>query len=128
MDYIMSMCEKKLERKTEEHMPKERPTHTTLVDGTVCTITYMTEEAQQPEYLRRLAKSAAEASRHAIEELLAKGIPVASLRDRQLIRLYPDGHEEIIEDLKNHDNSTFAHVRRPEWFGQDYVGTLAGHG
>ena len=82
-------------------MPKERITQSVRADGTVCPVIYMTEESQQPEYLRRLAKSAAEASRHAIEELFAKGIPIVFLRGNQLIRQYPDGHEEVIEELED---------------------------
>ena len=79
-------------------MTEERITHIRMADGTLAPVEYLTEEAQQPEYVRRLTKSAREASRAAIKRLLDKGIPAYYLKDGNLVRLNPDGHEEIIEE------------------------------
>ena len=79
-------------------MAEERITHIRMADGTLAPVKYLTDESQQPEYARRLAKSAREASRAAIKRLLGKGIPVVFVKGRDLIRLYPDGHEEVIKE------------------------------
>ncbi|MBP5638159.1 MAG: hypothetical protein J6X55_01675 [Victivallales bacterium] len=78
---------------TEDHF-----THIRMADGTLAPVKYLTEESQQPEYVRNLAKAAREASRAAIKRLLGKGIPVVFVKGKDLIRLYPDGHEEIIKE------------------------------
>ena len=79
-------------------MTEERSTHIMMDDGTIAPVEYLTEESQQPEYVRKLARSAREASRAAIRRLLAKGIPAVFVKGRDLIRLYPDGHEEVIKE------------------------------
>jgi hypothetical protein len=79
-------------------MTEERITHIKMADGTIAPVEYLTEESQQPEYVRKLARSAREASRAAIRRLLAKGIPAVFVKGRDLIRLYPDGHEEVIKE------------------------------
>lgn len=82
----------------ETTMTEERITHIKMADGTIAPVEYLTEESQQPEYVRKLAKSAREASRAAIRRLLDKGIPAVFVKGRDLIRLYPDGHEEVIKE------------------------------
>ncbi len=62
-------------------------------------IEYITDESKWPEYVRRLSKSAAAASQHAIEELFAAGIPAVFARDGKLVKQYPDGHEEILKEV-----------------------------
>ncbi len=69
-----------------------------MADGRLAPVKYVTEEAQQPEYVRRLAKSAREASRAAIRRLQAAGIPAYYIKGRDLVRLLPDGREEIVEE------------------------------
>ena len=68
-----------------------------MADGTLAPVEYLTEEDQQPEYVRKLAKSAREASRNAIKRLLEQGIPAVYGKGKDIVRLYPDGHEEIIK-------------------------------
>jgi hypothetical protein len=58
----------------------------------------MTEESEQPEYVRKLLKSAWEAGQAAGKRLLSKGIPVVYLKGKNIIWLYSDGHEEIIKE------------------------------
>ena len=78
-------------------MAEERITHTRRADGTLVPVEYITDESQWPEDIRNLANSAKEASRAAIARLLSKGIPVVFVKGKDLIRHYPDGHEEIIK-------------------------------
>ena len=78
-------------------MTEKRITHIKMADGTLAPVEYLTEESQQPDYVRRLAKSAREASRAAIKRLLAAGIPAYYVKDGNLVRLHPDGHEEILK-------------------------------
>ena len=82
----------------ETTMTEERITHIKMADGTIAPVEYLTEESQQPEYVRKLARSAREASRATIRRLLDKGIPAVFVKGRDLIRLYPDGHEEVIKE------------------------------
>lgn len=63
----------------------------------VTSVRFLTDESQQPEYVRRLAKSAREASRNAIKKLHEQGLPAAYVKNGDLILKYPDGHEEILE-------------------------------
>ncbi len=79
-------------------MTEERITHIKMANGSIAPVEYLTEESQQPEYVRRLAKSAREASRAAIKRLLKAGILAYYLKDGNLVRLNPDGREEIIEE------------------------------
>jgi hypothetical protein len=78
-------------------MTEKRITHIKMADGTLAPVEYLTEESQQPDYVRRLAKSAREASRAAIKRQLAAGLPAVFVKDNNLIRLHPDGHEEILK-------------------------------
>ncbi len=81
-------------------MPEEKLTQFKTTDWKTSSVEYLTEEAQQPAYVRRLAKSAREASRAAIRRLQAAGIPAYYAKGRDLVRLLPDGREEIvIKDL-----------------------------
>ena len=67
-----------------------------MADGTLAKVEFLTEESEQPEYVRRLSKAAREAGRDAVKRLLAAGIPASFMGNG--IRLYPDGHKEIIEE------------------------------
>ena len=79
-------------------MAEERITHIRMADGTFAPVEYKTDPSQQSEETRKLAESARQASRAAIKRLLGKGIPVVFLKGNNIIRLYPDGHEEIIKE------------------------------
>ena len=79
-------------------MTEERITHIKMVNGSIAPVEYITEESMQPEYVRRLAKSAREASRVAIKRLMKAGVPAYYMKDGNLVRLNPDGYEEIIEE------------------------------
>ena len=79
-------------------MTEERITHTRRADGTLVPVEYITDETQWPEDIRDLANAAREASRAAIARLLSKGIPVVYVVGKDLIRHYPDGHDEIIKN------------------------------
>ncbi|MBP1582369.1 MAG: hypothetical protein J6866_00305 [Victivallales bacterium] len=79
-------------------MSEGRITYIKKADGTLAPVRWLTEESEQPEYVRELAKAAREASRAAIKRNLDNGIPVAFVKGKDLIRLYPDGHEEIIKE------------------------------
>lgn len=81
----------------QDNMTEKRLTHIRMADGTLAPVEYLTEEDQQPEYVRKLAKSAREASRNAIKRLLEQGIPAVYGKGKDIVRLYPDGHEEIIK-------------------------------
>ena len=78
-------------------MAQERITHIKMADGTLAPVEYKTNEAEWPEDIRNLANAAREASRAAIARLLSKGIPVVYVVAKDLIRHYPDGHDEIIK-------------------------------
>ena len=79
-------------------MTEERITYIRMADGTLAPVKYLTDESQQPEEVRRLSKLAWEAGQDAIRRLHEKGIPAVFVKGRNLIRLYPDGHEEIIKE------------------------------
>ncbi len=79
-------------------MSEEPIKYIKMADGTLAPVEYKTEESEQPEYVRRLAKAAWEAGQNAIKQLLAAGIPAVFMENGNLIRLYPDGHKEIIEE------------------------------
>jgi len=52
---------------------------------------------------KRLAVCAREASVRAGQRALALGVPVAKRQGNQIIRLYPDGHTEVIQNLEKPD-------------------------
>ena len=79
-------------------MTVERITHIKMADGTFAPVRYMTKESEQPEYVRKLSKSAWEAGQAAVKRLLSKGIPVVYLKGKNIVRLYSDGREEIIKE------------------------------
>ena len=79
-------------------MSEEPIKYIKMADGTLAKVEYLTEESEQPEYVRRLSKAAREAGRDAVRRLLAAGIPAVFMENGNLIRLYPDGHKEIIEE------------------------------
>ena len=82
----------------ETTMTEECITHIRMADGTLAHVEYLTEKPQQPEYVRKLARSARKASHTAIKRLLDKEIPAVFVKGRDLIRLYPDGREEFIKE------------------------------
>lgn len=79
---------------------ERRITKVRMPDGTIAPVVYMTEESQQPEYIRQLIRLADEAGRNAVRKLLEAGIPAYYLKDGNLVCLHPDGHEEVIEKLE----------------------------
>ena len=79
-------------------MTEKRITHIKMSDGSLAPVEYLTDESQQPEDVRQLSKTAWDAGQAAIKRLLAKGIPAVFVKGRNLIRLYPDGYEEIIKE------------------------------
>jgi hypothetical protein len=91
-DFLVDDCNRQA-KMTEQHI-----THIKMANGSIAPVEYLTEESQQPEYVRRLAKSAREASRAAINRLMKAGIPAYYMKDGNLVRLNPDGREEIIEE------------------------------
>ncbi len=52
---------------------------------------------------KRLAVCAREASVRAEQRALALGVPVAKRQGNQIVRLYPDGHTEVIQNLRKPD-------------------------
>lgn len=52
---------------------------------------------------KRLAVCAREASIRAEQRALALGVPVAKRRGNKIVRQYPDGHTEVIQDLVKPD-------------------------
>ena len=46
------------------------------------------------------ARIAKEASRRAVERTWAAGLPITVLKDGNIVDIYPDGHEVIIEVCK----------------------------
>lgn len=56
------------------------------------------EDREEDELVKRAAEKAGS---KAARESLALGLPIAILKDSQVINLYPDGKEEVIEELKN---------------------------
>ena len=79
-------------------MPEERISYIRMADGTLAPVEYQTEASQQSEEARKLSRSVWEAGQAAIKRLLSKGIPAVFVKGKDLIRLYPDGHEEIIKE------------------------------
>ncbi len=79
-------------------MTEEPIKYIKMADGTLVKVEYLTEESEQPEYVRRLSKAAREAGQNAIKQLLAASIPASFMENGNLIRLYPDGHKEIFEE------------------------------
>ena len=79
-------------------MTEERRTHIKMADGTMAPVEYRLDPSEQSEEARKLAESAHKASQAAIKRLLSKGIPIVFLKGKDLIRRYPDGHEEIIKE------------------------------
>ncbi|MBO4345012.1 MAG: hypothetical protein J5833_04615 [Victivallales bacterium] len=79
-------------------MSEEPIKYIKMADGTLAKVEYLTEESEQPEYVRRFSKAAWDAGQNAIKQLLAAGIPATFMENGNLIRLYPDGHKEIIEE------------------------------
>lgn len=60
-------------------------------------------EARLPELIA--SGAIAQAARLAIERQLALGLPITFARGQEVIQLYPDGHEEILDTI----------VPFPEW-------------
>ena len=79
-------------------MTEETIKNNKTADGTTAKIVYLTEESEQPEYVRRLSKAARDAGRDAVRRLLEAGIPASFMENGNLIRLHPDGHKEIVKE------------------------------
>ena len=79
-------------------MTEKRYTYVKMADGTIAPVEYRLDPSEQSEEARKLAESARKAGQAAIRDLLSKGIPVVFLKGKNLIRHYPDGHEEIIKE------------------------------
>lgn len=56
------------------------------------------EDQEEDELVKRAAEKA---GGRAARESLALGLPIAILKDSKVINLFPDGKEEVIEELKN---------------------------
>ena len=77
-------------------MTTELPKTMTLPDGKVIPI-FPFESGKTPSReAAALQKSAERASKNAVRAAFAKGLPVTIGRNGKILRLYPDGHEEII--------------------------------
>ena len=76
-------------------MDEKLPKTVTLPNGAVVPVKVADKDDLPPE-IRALVKSAARAGKNAVKKLHAKGIPASFGRDGKLIKLYPDGHEEVI--------------------------------
>lgn len=48
---------------------------------------------------KRLAKAARECSAEAVRRTLAAGRPVTFIAGNKVLRRWPDGHEEVLEEL-----------------------------
>ena len=48
---------------------------------------------------KKLAKAARECSAEAVRRTLAAGRPVTFIADNKVLRRWPDGHEEVLEEL-----------------------------
>ena len=44
-------------------------------------------------------KAARECSRRAVQDTWAAGLPITILKGRQIVRIFPDGKEEVIKTL-----------------------------
>ncbi len=82
----------------QDKMTEQRITHIKMANGSIAPVEYLIEESKQPEYARKHAKSAREASCAAIKRLLKAGIPAYYLKDGNLVRLNSDGCEKITEE------------------------------
>lgn len=77
-------------------MTTELPKTVTLPDGKVIpVIPFESGKALSPE-AAALQKSAERASQNAVQAAFSKGLPVTVGRDGKILRLYPDGREEIV--------------------------------
>lgn len=76
-------------------MDEKLPKTVMLPNGAVVPVKVADKDHLPPE-IQALMKSAARAGKNAIRNLHNKGIPASFGRDGKLIKLYPDGHEEVI--------------------------------
>ena len=77
-------------------MTTELPKTMTLPDGKVIPVFPFESGKATSSEAAALQKSAERASKNAVQAAFAKGLPVTVGRDGKIIRLYPDGREEII--------------------------------
>jgi hypothetical protein len=47
-----------------------------------------------------LSRSAKQASRKAVADAFSKGLPITIQRGKRIIKLFPDGKEELISELE----------------------------
>jgi hypothetical protein len=50
--------------------------------------------------IKDLSRSAENASRKAVSDAFSKGLPITVQRGKQIIKIYPDGKEELIVNLE----------------------------
>ena len=79
-------------------MSEEPVKYIKMADGTLAKVEFLTEESEQPECVHRLSKAARDAGRDAVKRFQEAGIPAVFMGNGNLIRMYPDGHKEIIEE------------------------------
>ena len=77
-------------------MTTELPKTMTLPDGKVIPVFPFQAGTELSPEAAALQKSAERASKNAVQAAFAKGLPVTIGRDGKILRLYPDGHEEIV--------------------------------
>lgn len=62
----------------------------------VCEYTFSTELTREE---KMLAEAAREASRQAVRETFAAGLPIAIVKDGKVVQVAPDGTETVVEVL-----------------------------
>ena len=77
-------------------MKSTAKSHITLPDGRLVKVSYSTCSSTETEKLR---KAAEETGRVAVKTAFAHGLPVTVGKDGNIVKIYPDGHEEIIGAL-----------------------------
>ena len=77
-------------------MSAEIPKIVTLPDGKEIPVSVIKSDAELSPEAASLQKSAEKASKNAVETAFSKGLSVTVGRDGKILRLYPDGREEIV--------------------------------
>ncbi len=104
-------------------MTEKRITHIKMADGTLAPVEYLTEESQQPDYVRRLAKSAREASRAAIKRQLAAGLPAVFVKTTTSFASIPMDMRKSSRAISSNEsnNSTNARICRSKRLWQEQI-------
>lgn len=74
------------------------PDKITLADGTVLPV-ITPDKAEETDISKALKQVASAMGKEAVEEAFKLGLPVTVGKGDKIIRLYPDGHEEIVGEL-----------------------------